>query len=281
MLNELGEVQNVSSRFPSVVWDGMSIEQRPMAMRSPNGSEWVQNVREIQSAQQYALDITSMFDKPEIILSASTTLTTLGRMYNCSPGFPAPMIINLPSLVVGKLIGIRVDNTGVLVTINSTSNIGYTITGVGQTTRVLQSNEVVILLGTSTGWVKVGGVTRPFAKQIELVSYTLLAALSGTVIFNLFTYSTLGFAGVTVNPGRPGLYTYTLSGTLTASATTTVTFAVNGRKLTVVILANTTSTFIFNTSTVFTSTSAIPLNYTSTADVTATLSVIFTEVPQW
>lgn len=103
-------------------------------------------------------DMLSPLLLPELAVNGATTLTT-GRMHVCS-GTTADYTVNLPAAAsnAGKLVAVRMSQSltrWVTVAGNASELID------GRNTRKMWAGESATLLCDGTGWIKVGGRTRP------------------------------------------------------------------------------------------------------------------------
>jgi hypothetical protein len=144
-----------------------------------------------------ASDIVSSLVNTEVSISSVTTLTSssFGKMHVLSGA--AGYNVTLPTLTgnLNKIIGLRIieGNDQIFGIVADGSDLID-----GENTRYLWSGESAILLATSSGWVKIGGVTKPIQLCMSApISQVYSNAISTVVMFDTVEFSSLNSSIVT------------------------------------------------------------------------------------
>lgn len=174
-------------------------------------------------------DLLSILVNTEVVIGATTTISTFGTMY-VATATTHNYTITLPAVSgnSGKFIGIRISTSATkLITLDG--NGSETIDG--QTTRVMWAAESAILKCDGIGWNKIAGKTRPMtcAMRLSSVDPPNAQAINNVTVTKVLlnatdTDNTGTMADITNNRiiiRRPGDYTVTLLAYFTTPAAAT------------------------------------------------------------
>ena len=141
------------------------------------GRAWV-----LQSRLSSGGDLLSTLMNSEIAVTAATTLTStaFGKMHVCS-GTTADYAIGLPAASgnAGKIIGFRMAS-GLTRLVTLDANVSELIDGT--LTRIMWAQEAAILLCDGTGWIKIGGKSRPMLARIKANATQTIAVTTSTKV---------------------------------------------------------------------------------------------------